>query len=82
MGSPSPVPAESFPGAYARNGAFTDCYQTSVPVSVSLAQFVENFYTTRLFEIERWLLATIVSLPSTDAQASFLAQGRSAQFAA
>lgn len=82
MVSPTPVPAESFLGAYARNGAFTDCYATAAPVPVTLAQFVEAFYTTRLFKIERWLLATIVNLPSTDAQASLVAEGRSAQFAA
>ena len=76
------VPADSLLGAYARSGAFTDGYTTSVPGPVTLAEFIEAFYTTRLFKIERWLLATAVNLPSTDQQASALARGEAVQFAA
>lgn len=82
MASPMSVPAESLLGAYARTGAFNDCYATSVPFQVTLAEFVEAFYTTRLFKLERLILATAVNLPSTDEQASSLARGDSAQFAA
>jgi hypothetical protein len=39
------------------------------------------FYTTRIFKLERWLLARI-RLPSTDQEASLLAQGQLTRFAA
>ena len=60
--SATTVPADSFLGAYAAKGAFTDCYAASVPGSVSLSEFVLAFYTTPLFKVERWLLAKLGGL--------------------
>lgn len=46
------------------------------------AEFVETFYTGRLFKLERWLLRVFLSRPSTDLQAQQLALGEVNEFAA
>ncbi len=74
------------PGALLRkyqNGeAYADCYVTQIARHVSHAEYVEAFYTTPLFKVERRLLAWVVSKPSTDAQAGQLACGTLDSFAA
>jgi hypothetical protein len=72
----------TFLGAYARRGAFTDCYETTVSGTVSLPELIEAFYTTPLFKVERWILAKAVSRPSTDPQAHALAHGKTETFSA
>jgi hypothetical protein len=79
---PTTVPPTSFLAAYARRGAYTDCYAASVPSAVGLSEFIEAFYTTPLFKVERWLLARVLGLPSTDAQAQALAQATAPRFSA
>jgi hypothetical protein len=49
---------------------------------VSCAEYVEAFYTTSVFKLERAILGTVVSRPSTDAEARQLANGERATFAA
>lgn len=78
----SPVPPDSLLARYAASGAYTDCYVTDVPGPVSQARFIEYFYTTPLFRIERWLLRLLLSRPSTDLQARELASGQRSTFAA
>ena len=65
-----------------RGFAYTDCYVTELPFSVTAAQFIEAFYTTPLFKVERLLLCVLLRLPSTDSQARDLALGRRQSFAA
>ncbi|MBA4108813.1 MAG: hypothetical protein C0487_04375 [Leptothrix sp. (in: Bacteria)] len=67
---------------YKERGVYTDCYFVDVPRAVSQAEFVETFYTTRLFRLERFILSTLVSKPSTDQQARQLAAGDTESFAA
>src|SRR5688572_14481124 len=76
------VPKNSLLGRYVASGAYADCYVTELPTSVTHAQFVEAFYTTRLFKLERLLLSLFLSRPSTDAQARQLAEGQLSSFAA
>lgn len=76
------LPADALLAAYARSGAYTDCYSASVAQHISLAGFMEAFYTTRLFKAERWILAHTFGLPSTDKQARELARGAKESFAA
>lgn len=78
----SPVPSNSYLGTYQSNGAFTDCYTVTVPETVSLPELVEAFYTTRLFKVERWLLAKALGAPSTDSQARQMALSESNRFSA
>lgn len=82
MVRPSEVPVDSLLSRYVASGAYADCYVTEVPDSVSHERFVEAFYTTLLFKLERLLLGLLASLPSTDAQAKQLAEGQRASFAA
>jgi hypothetical protein len=78
----TPVPPDSLLGRLAaERGAFVDAYTLSLPRAVSQADFVEAFYTTRLFKLER-LLLTLLGRPSSDAAARALARGEGERFAA
>jgi hypothetical protein len=76
------LPAGALLERYASSGAYTDCYSVSLPSTLSLEEFVAAFYTTPLFQLERWLLARLLRLPSTDREAVLLAQGQVSRFAA
>lgn len=76
------LPAYALLADRARDGEYADCYVVEVPQAVSHADFVEAFYTTWLFRLERVLLAWLVSKPSTDAEARALARGERTTFAA
>lgn len=67
---------------YRRAGAYTDCYVTEITRPVSLIQYVEAFYTTWVFKLERLLLAWIIARPSTDLEAQKLAAGQLDTFSA
>jgi hypothetical protein len=82
MPAPIDVPPASFLGHYAISGAYTDCYETTIPGTVSLPELIESFYTTPLFKVERWILAKAISRPSTDQQAHDLGHGQTDVFAA
>lgn len=79
--SPAELPGQALLARYGRDGGYADCYTTVLPRPVSLAEFVEAFYTTRLFRLERWLLARL-GHASTDEQARQLAAGERERFAA
>ncbi|MEQ1490784.1 MAG: hypothetical protein ABL932_09590 [Terricaulis sp.] len=68
--------------AYVDRGAYTDCFATDVAASVSLAAFVEAFYTSAAFKCERFVLRWVVAKPSSDEDARRLARGESEKFAA
>jgi hypothetical protein len=83
---PSIHRSEFPPGAllkkYQGGGAYADCYVTQTARHVSHAEYVEAFYTTPLFKLERLLLAWFLSKPCTDAQAGQLASGTLDSFSA
>ena len=60
---------------------YTDCYATDIARPVTHADFVDAFYNTRLFKLERIVL-TLIGKPSTDADPRELAIGRRETFAA
>lgn len=62
--------------------SFTDSYCTEVDGAIPLATFVEAFYTTPLFKLERFILKWLVRRPSTDEQARALGAGGASNFAA
>lgn len=74
------------PGAllarYEGKGGYTDCFTATVPGCVAQAAYVEAFYTTALFKLERFVLHLLLSRPSTDRQARALAAGETEAFAA
>ena len=76
------LPPDAALNACASDGAYTDCYAVVLPRVVTQAEYVEAFYTTAIFKIERWLIAMFLSRPSTDAQAQQLSQGALRVFAA
>jgi hypothetical protein len=77
----APLPAGALLEAYARAGTYTDCFCVRVERQVTLADFMSAFYTTPVFKLERWLLAR-GGMPSSDAEAVALAEGRLDRFAA
>jgi hypothetical protein len=79
---PSALPEHALLGRYAQAGTYTDCYTTEISRSVSHLEYVEAFYTTGVFKLERLLLAWFVSKPSSDSQARQLAAGERNSFAA
>ncbi len=78
---PTELPEASFLLQLQRSGCYADCYTIQVPISVTQAQFVEAFYTTPLFKAERLILRLVAFKPSTDQDASDLAQGKKDSFA-
>jgi hypothetical protein len=80
--SASAVPAESLLSQRQQGGGYVDCFVVSLPFAVSHAQFVEAFYSTRVFALERLILRWIVNKPSTLEQVRALALGQIDTFAA
>jgi len=76
------LPSHALLRRYLEQGAYTDCYTIDVHHPVSQADYVEAFYTTRVFKLERLLLAWFASRPSTDRQVRDLANERLNVFAA
>lgn len=76
------LPAEALLQRYREQGAYTDCFAVDVPGQVAHAAFVEAFYTSSVFKLERLLLALFVSRPSNDAEVRELAGGKREKFAA
>ena len=79
---PSPLPAQALLARYADGSGYSDCFTTALARAVTLDAFIENFYTSRLFKLERAILATLFACPSTDAEAAELAAGERERFAA
>lgn len=79
---PCEIPDGALLRKYSEAGAYADCYAADIAISVSQVEYVEAFYSTWVFRMERQLLAWFVSKPSTDQQASALAAGELESFAA
>jgi hypothetical protein len=79
---PCEVPQNSLLRTYKDGTGFADCYVCEVPGTVSQAAFIEAFYTSALFRVERTILKHLVSKPATDADAQQLAAGKAAEFSA
>jgi len=75
------LPAQALLLGYSGGGAHTDCFMIETAARVSLARYVEAFYTSWLFRLER-LVLTLAARPSSDLQAAELAAGGRTTFAA
>ena len=82
MISASNIPEEALHLKYRNEGGYADCYTAEVEKFVDLAGFVAAFYTSPLFKLERFILAHIISKPSTDKNLEELLSGQSNLFAA
>jgi hypothetical protein len=78
---PCPLPEGALLSRYTRGRTYTDCYVAELARPASQAEFVEAFYTTFVFRLERFILRC-VGRPSTDRQARELAAGTRDSFAA
>lgn len=76
------LPAATLIQGYEDAGAYTDCFVVCLPGEFSQAAYVEAFYTSWLFRLERVALAVLVGKPSNDAEARALAMGETDRFAA
>jgi hypothetical protein len=76
------LPLNSLLRRYAKEGGYADCYRVDVAGVVAQAAFVEAFYTTWLFRIERALLHWFARRASTDEDARRFAAGAASSFAA
>ncbi len=79
---PCEVPPGSLLRIYKDGTGFADCYVAEVPGAVTQEAFIEAFYTSPLFKIERTMLRYIASRPATDADARQLAIGKATTFSA
>lgn len=61
---------------------YTDCFSVVVPGTVSHQQFIQAFYKTWLFRLERLILKWAVKKPSSDDDVDRLASGEAQSFAA
>lgn len=82
MTSPGDLPPNALLRKYRDAGAYADCYATEIAARVSHAEYVEAFYTTFVFKLERLLLKRFLAKPSTDDEARRLARGELDSFAA
>lgn len=78
----SELPGSALLRTYVHAGAYTDCFFTEVPRSISLAEYVAGFYTTWIFKLERWILTHAVEKPSSDLEAGQVARAEIDSFAA
>ncbi|WP_395644795.1 hypothetical protein [Terricaulis sp.] len=76
------LPADALLRAYVDKGAYTDCFAVDSAARVSFADYVEAFYTSVPFKLERVVLAALVAKPSSDGDAQRLARGETERFAA
>lgn len=76
------LPDRSLLTTYRDGKAYTDGYSLDLPFEVTLAEYVEAFYTSWLFKLERRVLATFVAKRSADKQAAELARGDTKRFSA
>jgi hypothetical protein len=76
------LPPDALLHTYREAGAYTDCYSTEIAACVLHATYVEAFYTTWVFRLERLLLKWLVAKPSTDDEARRLSRGETDAFAA
>jgi len=79
---PCELPASALLRKYQVGKTYADCYVTEVAGAVTHPAFVEAFYTTRLFKLERAILGWLLARPSTDIEARQLAAGEIGSFAA
>jgi hypothetical protein len=79
---PCELPETALLCKYQDGGGYADCYVTEIAGRFSQADFVEAFYTTTLFRIERSILRWLAARPSSDREARELAFGTATSFAA
>ena len=77
-----PVPHDALLQRYVeRSGAYTDCFEVGFAGEADLSAFLNAFYTTWLFRLERTVLTLVLRRRIRDIDVAALAQGRADTFA-
>lgn len=77
------LPETAFLARYeAQPDTHTDCFQVTLPKHIPLEDFINAFFNSLLFRIERLILKLTVKKPSTDEDIAKLANGTSDTMAA
>jgi len=76
------IPSHSLLQDYVERKAYTDCYCTEISGNFNFEHYLEAFYTTKLFKLERFILKWLISKPSSDREAKQLSVGSIDSFAA
>ena len=79
---PCEVPVNSLLRGYKDGAGYADCYVAELPGSFTQEDFINAFYTSPLFKVERTILKYVASRPATDADAKQLAAGTVTRFSA
>lgn len=79
---PCEIPLDALLRRYDGGGGYAECYVVEVPGTVTQQAYVDAFYTSPLFKVERAILTHLASRPSTDADVKALAAGISDKFSA
>jgi len=61
--------------------AYVDCYRVSYESPTSLAEFIEAFYSSPIFKLERGILGLVLPKGASDKDAHALGQGQTTRFA-
>jgi len=76
------LPSDSLLIRYRESKDFTDCYQISINQKINLHEYVNAFYTSWLFKLERFIIKWLVNKPSTDQDVELLARSETSEFSA
>jgi hypothetical protein len=79
---PCEVPLNTMLRRYKDGAGYADCYVTEVQGAITQEVFIEAFYTSPLFKVERTILKYLASRPANDAEAKQLATGNATKFSA
>ncbi|MEH6450534.1 MAG: hypothetical protein V7765_17820 [Oleispira sp.] len=74
------LPSDALSTSYQEQGAFVDCYYMDIAKDISLEQYIQAFYTTTLFKLERSLLSLATFKRTKDVEAVELSLGKSDQY--
>jgi hypothetical protein len=70
------LPSHALTASYKEQGAFFDCYYIDIEKEISLDKYIQAFYTTPLFKLERSLLSLATFKHGKDDDALQLSQGK------
>ena len=73
----SELPTHALSAPYQEQGAFVDCYYIDIAKDISLDEYIQAFYTTSIFKLERSLLSLAMLKRTKDDEAVELSRGRS-----
>lgn len=65
---------------YREKGAFVDCYYIDIPKEISLEKYIQAFYTTILFKVERGILSISTLKFASDKDAVQLSLGQTKDY--